>query len=171
MSDAAILMLLYGVGVLVLVSEIFIPSHGVLSVTGIGFLIAAVVKTFDVGGRDAGIIAVFACLVFVPVFAFVAIKYWHLTPMGKRIAPPNPIATVADTSIPVNELSRLIGQTGRSVTPLRPAGICDFGGKRISCVAEYGLIEAGVTVEALRISGSNLAVQASEQNRPASGKG
>ena len=159
MSDIAILVILYGAGVLVLVSEIFIPSHGVLSVAGIGFLIAAIIKTFSCGGREAGIIAVFACLVFVPAFAFVAIKYWHLTPMGKRIAPPNPIATASDTSVPVEEMSRLIGQTGRSLTPLRPVGICEFDGRRISCVAEFGMIEAGVTVEAIRISGSNLAVQ------------
>jgi membrane-bound serine protease (ClpP class) len=159
MSDVAILTLLYAVGVLILVSEIFIPSHGILFVTGIGFLIAAIVKTFDYGGRDAGIIAIFACVVFVPAFAFVAIKYWHLTPIGRRIAPPNPVITASDTSIPVAELERLIGQTGRSVTPLRPAGICDFGGKRISCVAEFGMIGAGVDVEGIRVSGSNLAVQ------------
>ncbi len=159
MSDVAILVILYAAGVLVLVSEIFIPSHGVLSVAGIGFLIAAIVRTFSYGGREAGIIAVFACLVFVPAFAFVAIKYWHLTPIGRRIAPPNPVATTSDSSVPVDELSRLIGQTGRSVTLLRPAGICEFDGKRVSCVAEFGMIDAGVTVEGIRISGSNLAVQ------------
>lgn len=159
MSDVAILMLLYSVGVVILVLEIFIPSHGVLSVAGIGFLIAAIVRTFSYGGREAGIVAVFACLIFVPGFALVAIKYWHLTPVGRRIAPPNPVITTADTSVPVEEMSRLIGQTGRSLTPLRPVGICEFAGKRVSCVAEFGMIETGVTVEAIRISGSNLAVQ------------
>ena len=159
MSDVAILMLLYSVGVVILVLEIFIPSHGVLSIAGVGFLIAAIVKTFSYGGREAGIVAVFACLIFVPTFALVAIKYWHLTPVGRRIAPPNPVITTADTSVPVEEMSRLIGQTGRSATPLRPVGICEFGQKRVSCVVEFGMIDTGVTVEAIRISGSNLAVQ------------
>lgn len=159
MSDIGILVLLYAAGVLLLVAEIFIPSHGVLSIAGLGFLGVAVVKTFGYGGREAGIIAVFACLVFIPTFAFFAIKYWHRTPIGKRIAPPNPILTSADTSVPVEELSRLIGQDGRSATPLRPVGICNFSGRRISCVAEFGMIEAGVTVQAVRIAGSNLAVQ------------
>ena len=60
MSDVSILILLYAVGVLMLVAEIFIPSHGILSVAGIGFLMSAVYKTFLYGGREAGIVAVFA---------------------------------------------------------------------------------------------------------------
>lgn len=159
MSDMAILLLLYGVGVAMLLAEIFIPSHGVLTVAGLGFLVAAVVKTFGYGGREAGIIAIFACLVFLPMFAFLAIKYWRQTPIGKRLAPPNPVVTAADTSIPVEELSRLIGQSGKSRTALRPVGICEFNGKRISCIAEYGTIDAGATVCAVRISGGNLAVE------------
>lgn len=159
MSDVSILILLYAVGVLMLVAEIFIPSHGILSVAGIGFLMAAVYKTFIYGGREAGIVAVFACLVFVPAFALVAIKYWPHTSIGKKIAPPNPSLTAEDTSIPVEALARLIGQTGRTITPLRPVGICDFSGKRVSCVAEFDMIEAGSEVEGVRVSGANLAVQ------------
>ena len=159
MSGMGILILLYAVGVLMLVAEIFIPSHGVLSVVGLGFLVAAVVQTFSYGGRGAGITAVFACLVFVPSFAFVAIKYWHRTPIGRRIAPPNPSLTTGDTTVPIESLARLIGQTGRSETPLRPVGICEFNGKRVSCVAEFGMIEAGIEVQGVRISGANLAVE------------
>lgn len=159
MPEWGILVLFFAVGVVILVAEIFIPSHGILSVVGLGFLIAAVVKTFSYGGREAGIIAVLACLVFVPAFALIAVKYWHRTPIGRRIAPPNPTLTADDTSVPVEELSRLVGRTGRSETPLRPVGICEFSGKRVSCVTEFGMIEAGATVEAVGISGANLAVQ------------
>ena len=159
MSDIAVLIILYAVSVLILVAEIFIPSHGLLSVTGVGFLVAAIVKTFSYGGREAGIIAILACLVFLPAFAGVAIKYWRYTPIGRRISPPNPVLTSADAGVPVEELTRLIGQTGSAVTTLRPVGICEFNGKRVSCVAEFGMVEHGTIVEAVRVSGSNLAVQ------------
>ena len=159
MPELGILIMFFAVGVLMLVAEIFIPSHGVLSLVGLGFLIAAVVETFSYGGREAGTIAVLACLVFVPTLALIAVKYWHRTPIGRRIAPPSPTLTTDDTSIPVEELSRLVGRTGRSETPLRPVGICEFNGKRVSCVTEFGMVEAGVIVEAVGISGANLAVQ------------
>ena len=158
MSEVAVLLVLYFVGVMLLVGEIFIPSHGILSLAGLGFLVAAVVKTFDYGGREAGIVAVFACLVFVPAFAFVAIKYWHRTPIGRRISPPNPVLTIKDTGVPLEDLHQLVGQVGRSVSPLRPVGTCEFDGRRVSCVAEFGMVEAGVTVEGTGIKGSNLVV-------------
>ncbi|MBU0719614.1 MAG: hypothetical protein KJ749_15325 [Planctomycetes bacterium] len=158
MSDMTILAVLYAVAVLMLIAEIFIPSHGVLSVAGIGFLVAAVAKTFTYGGRAAGVVAVLACLVFVPAFAFVAIKYWHRTPIGRLIAPPNPVRTASDTSVPVDELRALLGQRGRTLSPLRPVGIGEFNGKRISCVAEHGMIEVNVEIEGTGIKGANLVV-------------
>ena len=157
MSELAILVVLYFVGILLLVGEIFIPSHGVLSLAGLGFLVAAVVKTFQYG-REAGIVAVFACLVIVPVFAFVAIKYWHRTPIGRRISPPNPVLTAKDTGVPVEQLGQLVGQVGRSLSPLRPVGVCEFAGRRVSCVAEFGMVEADVAVMGTGVKGSNLVV-------------
>ena len=158
MSEIGLITLLYFVAVLILVAEIFIPSHGVLSVAGIGFILAAVVKTFMYGGREAGLIAVLASLVFLPTFAYVSIRLWPRTPLGKLIAPPNRILTAADAGVPVEELSRLIGQTGRAVTQLRPVGICDFSGRRVSCITEFGVVDAGATVVASGLSGAALTV-------------
>ena len=159
MSEIAILLLLFGVGVMMLVSELFIPSHGILTVVGVGFLIAGVVSTFQIYGEKAGAIAIICCLVALPIFTVAAVRIWPRTWVGRRIAPPNAVATTRDTSVPVEEFSRYIGQTGRSTTPLRPVGICDFDGRRIPCIAEFGMVEAGATVEGLRMTGSNLAVQ------------
>lgn len=65
MPSVGIIVFLYAVGVLMLVAEIFIPSHGILSVAGVGFLVFAVVKTFDYG-NIAGTGGVVACFIFVP---------------------------------------------------------------------------------------------------------
>ena len=89
MSELTILIVLYFVGMFILLAEIFIPSHGILSIAGIGFLIAAIVKTFQYGGQNAGAIAILACMVILPVLAFLSIKYWHRTPIGQLISPPN----------------------------------------------------------------------------------
>ncbi len=158
MSEIGVITLLYAVAVLILVAEIFIPSHGVLSVAGVAFLMAAVVKTFFVGGRDAGLISLLACFFFLPTFAYVSIKVWPKTPLGKLIAPPNRVLTAADSGVPLEELSRLIGLTGRAVTQLRPVGICEFGGRRVSCMAELGVVEAGTVVVASGLSGGTLTV-------------
>jgi len=78
--------------------------------------------------------------------------------MGRRISPPNPVLTAADTSVPVEEIASFIGHSGRSVSALRPVGICEFYGRRVSCIAQFGLISAGVDVEGVGMSGASLAV-------------
>jgi len=156
--DVMILVILFSLGAMALVAEIFIPSHGILTVMGLGFLVAGVVLTFDTAGRDAGIVSVVACGVAVPTFGYLAVKYWPQTMIGKLIAPPNPVITSADTSVPVEEINALIGVTGQAVSVLRPVGICEFNGRRISCVARFGMIEPGTEVEGVGMTGTNLAV-------------
>ncbi|MBI1825080.1 MAG: hypothetical protein HY287_14905 [Planctomycetes bacterium] len=162
MSDIFFIVMLFAAGAMILVAELFIPSHGVLTVIGIGLLIGGVVETFRYAGETAGIVASVGCLVAIPAFLATAVRIWPRTWIGKLIAPPNPTVTARDSSVPVEELSRFIGRSGTAVSTLRPVGICEFDGRRISCVAEYGMIDAGTQVEALRVNGANLAVQAAE---------
>ena len=158
MSETVILIILFSVGVAILVAEIFLPSHGILTVVGLGFLIAAVAKTYQLHGREAGTVATLACLLAVPTGAYFAVKYWRRTTIGRMIAPPNPQLTSEDTSVPVEEIQSMIGHTGTCVSPLRPVGICEFNGRRVSCVAQFGMIDAGATVEGVGMTGSNLTV-------------
>ncbi|MCO6438121.1 MAG: hypothetical protein J5J06_13590 [Phycisphaerae bacterium] len=167
MSELGLIIALFLVAVLILIAEIFIPSHGVLSIAGVGFLIAAIVKTFQYGGRDAGTLAIFAVLVFLPIFAYFAIKYWHVTPIGRRISPPNPMLTSADIGVPIEELRALVGLRGRAVTALRPVGTCEFKGKRLPCVSELGVIDAGTAVVATGIRNGNLSVTTTEDTATA----
>lgn len=166
MPELGFIILLFVVAVLILIAEIFIPSHGILSVAGVGFLVAAIAETFRYGGRNAGLLAILGTAMFLPVFAYVAIKYWHITPIGRRISPPNPVLTAADIGVPIEQLRALVGRRGRAVTDLRPVGTCEFEGRRLSCVADFGLIEAGTLVLATGVQSGNLSVTVAE--RPAS---
>lgn len=161
MGEFGILVLLYAAATLLLVAEIFIPSYGILCVVGTAFLIAAIVKTFAFG-NTAGTVSIVASLIALPALGITAVKIWPDTWIGRRIAPLNPISTKRDVGTNVVELESLVGNTGRSLTPLRPAGSCEFLGRRIQCVAESGMIEAGVGVTAVAVRGANLAVIAAD---------
>lgn len=154
-----LIILLFAAGALMLVADLFLPSHGFLTVIGVGLLVAGVVQTFRVGGQQAGGVATLACLVGLPAFGVAAIKIWPKTWIGRRIAPRNPVVTSRDSSVPVEEITRYIGQRGHSITQLRPVGFCEFQGRRVPCIAEFGLIEPGVAVEGVRMVGANLAVE------------
>lgn len=158
MGEFGVLILLYGAAVLVLVAEIFIPSSGVLSITGVGFLVAAVVKTFHYCGDTVGYMAAIASPVFLLVFAVLSIKVWPHTRIGRIIAPPNPEYTKKDLGTDTEDINPLVGTYGRALSPLRPVGTCEFDGRRFQCICESGMIDAGAAVRAVGLRGRNLEV-------------
>jgi membrane-bound ClpP family serine protease len=111
-------------------------------------------------GKFAGGLAIIGCLVVLPTLALAAIKIWPHTPIGKRIAPVNRVADHEDRVNTTALLEPLVGKFGRALSPLRPVGLCEFGGRRVECVAELGMIEVESCVEATGIRGSALMVRA-----------
>jgi membrane-bound ClpP family serine protease len=159
MSALGLIILLCAAGLLLLIAEIFLPSHGLLTVAGLALLGIAVYRTFVAYGEQAGLLAILACFILLPTMGYFAVKYWRQTPIGRKIVPPNPVLTSADTGVPIDELNRLVGKRGKTVSPLHPVGICDFDGKRISCVSQLGTVESGVEVVGIQIQSGNLSVK------------
>ncbi len=158
MSDGIFLIMLYATAAVVLLLEIFIPSYGVLCIVGVGLLIGAIVKTFDYYGPIAGWLAIIGTVVTLPVGAYVAVKLWPHTKIGRLIVPPNPVYTERDLGADLDSLRATVGQSGRSLSPLRPVGTCEFDGRRVQCVCESGMIDAGKTVRAIGLKGRDLEV-------------
>jgi len=140
-----------------LTAEIFIPSHGVLTIVGVGFLAVAIVRTFAFG-ETAGIVAIVASLIALPTFAVVAVKVWPNTRLGRLIVPRNPTYTRKEIAATVVTIEPLVGRCGRTLSPLRPVGTCEFDGRRLECISESGMIDAGVEVRAVGIRDRNLEV-------------
>ncbi|GMV98145.1 MAG: hypothetical protein HRF43_17945 [Phycisphaerae bacterium] len=151
----------FAVGVLLLLADFFLPSHGILTVASLAVLGYGLYRTFLVS-QEAGLAALAALLVGVPTVLYIAVKNWHRTRVGRLISPPNPVLTPEDR-LPVAEMERMIGRVGRTLTPLRPVGTCVFDDRRVECVSEQGVIAAAVEVEAIRLADRTLVV------RPAAG--
>lgn len=158
MNELWIAIFVQAVGVALLVLEVFVPSHGLLAVAGIGCIGGGVWMAFRIGAL-AGYSSLAAEVVIIPVVAAIGVRVFPRTAFGRRVAPPNPVLTDRDTSVDVSTLRALVGRAGRAVSTLRPVGICDFDGRRIPCVAESGMIEPGTDVEGVSVIGGNLAVR------------
>jgi len=153
-----ITIVLFAVGILLLVAEIFLPSHALMSIAGLALLVFGIARVFKQYGDAAGLLSLLATLIAVPTLAVVSIKYWHRTPLGRRISPPNPVVRKGE-AFANDDLQDLIGRFGRAVTPLRPVGSCDFGGRKVECVAESSMIETETVVEAVALQGRTLIVR------------
>ena len=151
------ILLLYAVGCVLLILEFFLPAHGLLGLVGMGLLGYGWVETMGLD-RTAGLVALAALVVTLPVSFIYALKHWHRTPIGRRISPPNPVLTEKDR-MPLEDLKVLIGQHGRTITQLRPVGMCLFNGRRLECKSEQNVIESNVEVKCIGLSDRTLRVR------------
>jgi membrane-bound ClpP family serine protease len=158
MDGYGLIILCYALGVILLLAEVVIPSHGLLTVAAIVCLVIAVLKTFS-QNPTAGVTAAVICVLFVPTVLIVAIKTLPRLPMGRHVAPPNPEPVRDEDLYPAEELRSLVGKFGRALTPLRPVGTCEFAGRRITCVAEGGLIDQDTLVQGCGLNGKDLIVR------------
>jgi len=151
------LVLLYLLGTVLLICELFLPAHGLIGLVGFGVLVFGLYHTFLMS-QVAGLVGSIVLAIMLPTGLVIAVRYWHRTPVGKRISPPNPELTAKDR-MPVEEYKPLVGKIGVALTSLRPVGICEFDGKRVECLAELGMIDKGVRVIGVSLVDRSLSVR------------
>jgi membrane-bound ClpP family serine protease len=153
------------VGLLLLLSEAFIPSGGLIGLLAIGLIAVGLWMAFS-QSLDVGLKFVAALVFLLPAVLMLALYLWPRTPLAKRmfLKPPSPDVDDEIASEHHN-LHHLVGQLGRALTTLRPSGMVDFEGKRIDAISEEGLVKAGSLVEAVQVRAGQVVVrQASNQS-------
>ena len=148
------------VALLFVAAELFVPSHGVLTVCAGASAVASIVLAF-MASPALGMIFTLVIAVATPVVIYLAIKIYPTTAVGKRVMLQNPTAEVAADAFSEEsaKLAALVGQRGTAVTMLRPAGSIEIGGRRIDALSEAEVIDAGAMVEVLRVSGMKVFVK------------
>jgi membrane-bound ClpP family serine protease len=159
MSTLAWPILLLALGLILLISEVFVPSGGLIGLLALCCLGLSLWKAFE-QSTSLGLKFVVADGVLLPVAAAVAIHLWPKTPLARRAFLRPPLPEEIDVSHSSQRLDHLVGQLGRALTPLRPSGLVDFDGRRLDGLSEEGLIASGTLVRAVRVRGGQLVVRA-----------
>jgi membrane-bound serine protease (ClpP class) len=145
--------LLFGIGVVLLVGELLLPTHGLLGILGAGGVVAAIVACYRIDfWLGTGVFI--AAMVAAPFVGTAAVKLWPKTPVGRRVVLAPPPVDVVD--VPLVR----VGQDGVSVSELRPMGVCEFESGRIEAISEHGMIAPGRRVTVVAMSGSRPTVRA-----------
>lgn len=147
MTPLLLALILLAGGVVLLIAELLLPTHGLLGVLGLAVIFGSAVSLMWVN-QWLGI-AVLAILVLSSPFWFMAaLRLWPHTPVGKRMV------LTATTTTPTTDGAHLaVGQTGTAMTEMRPMGECEFGPIRTQAVSQLGIIPAGTMVKIVSLDG------------------
>lgn len=150
--------LVFILGILALMLEIFvIPGFGAAGIIGIGFIIWSVFLA-SISYTQA-IISITVALVGSIILLALALKYlgkrglWNRLVLGVR--QDKETGYIA----PRQDLEKLMGQTGLTLTPLRPAGAAEIAGQRVDVVTQGDFIPAHVPVQVVLVEGTRVVVR------------
>ena len=156
------LILAYGlilIALFLLAAELFVPSFGLLFVLGVSGLIVGVAMAFNYSATQ-GIVSAIAIFVIIPIAGPLLIRWWPKTAWGKRFLLTGPEQDQTLAKMPgLLELETLRGRHGKTVTPLRPAGMSEFDGRRVDTISEGMMIEAGVWVRCIDVQAGTVVVR------------
>jgi membrane-bound ClpP family serine protease len=146
----------FGIGIVLLILEMFIPSFGILSVLGAICLFGGVMLASS-DPKEASISLGIAFLLAIVIVA-ISFKYlqhrgtWHRFILRDQLT-----SDKGFTSNP--NKTNYLGKQGEALTPLRPAGTAQIDGHRIDVVTEGSFISSGKPVEVIQVEGTRVVVR------------
>lgn len=158
--DSAVLQLLPAALMLVagfalVVVEMYLPGFGLPGISGFLLLVGGVIAL-----RPTPFQALLISIVIVVLLCIVLSLCIHSASKG-RISKSKYI--LRETSIAQesgdNALSYYVGQTGKAVTVLRPAGIGEFSGVKLNVVSDGEFIAAGEPIRVESVEGNRICVK------------
>lgn len=144
--------IMLGLGAILLVAEILLPTHGILGLLGGLSILTGVGACFLINPM-LGFFILLALVIVAPFAGMAFVKIWPRTPVGRRMVLTEVAGRTPSTDVPG------VGQTGITVSELKPIGECDFDGLRTEAISEQGLIEPGTRVKVVALSNHRPVVQ------------
>lgn len=153
-------------GLFILLLELFIPSAGMLFFAASGCIIASVIVAFQagttVGGVFLGLVVVLAAVV--PGIGF---QLWRRSPLGRQMfLEIDPVDAERDRGMAIAPMVELIGEVGKTLTPHRPSGVTEIGGRRVDTVSEGVMIDEHETIRVVAVIGSRVVVRQYTPSQP-----
>ena len=145
------------IGMILIVIEMLIPGFGAAGISGGIAVIAGLVI-----GSDSLTGAMFSLLIIVVLLAVIAIVIFRSALRGKLSRSPvvlNTAIEAGSTDRAGEDMQKLVGMTGTTLTMLRPSGIAEIEGRRVDVSSEAEFIDKGVKVEVVSVDGMRVLVK------------
>ncbi|MGM0602133.1 MAG: NfeD family protein [Bacillota bacterium] len=152
------LMLLFLLGIILIILEVFvIPGFGVAGISGIAAVMTSLFFFFPDKSTAVNVLA--SVMIMTVLSAVILIKLLGVSKFWKRIS----LSTDAEKYFSHSSKKDLLGKTGITITPLRPAGIMEIDSQRLDVVSDGGFIDKEVEVDVIAVSGSRIVVKKSKE--------
>lgn len=151
---------LFVIGIVLLIIEIFVPGFGIWAILGIISLIAGVIMAAYDSANAAASLGIGFLLAL--VVAGIVIYIFRRRGIWNKFILKDEMRTELGY-VSQSEKGHLLGQTGKTITPLRPAGTAVIGDERVDVVTSGGFISQGKAVTVILVEGARVVVEEAKE--------
>lgn len=144
-------------GLILVFLEIFILPGGVVGILGALMMFGSVFLVAPTP-IDA-VISLITSLIGTALILWIGLKFMTKRNLWSKMVLKERQANKEGYLAPQAELGRFLHQTGRTITPLRPAGKVDFNGEQVDVVTEGGFIPVDTLVKVIKVEGTRVIVR------------
>jgi len=148
--------ILFVIGIVLLIAEIFVPGFGFSGGTGTALIIIGIIMTAN--NFLEAFILILILLAIVTLFLILVLRSAKNGRLSKKLVLRS-AATREEGFSTSDDNSSLIGLEGVAATMLRPAGTGDFDGIRLDVVSEGEFIEPGAKIKIAFAQGRRIIVK------------
>ena len=154
------LIFLIGLGVVLLFIEIiFLPGFGAAGIPGAALILGGVGLSWIEFGLRTSLTYTGATVAVTVPLAILGFKVLRRTRLGRSFILDAAANRADGFQAPPQDLVNLLGKSGKSITPLRPAGAALINDQRVDVVTLGDFIGAEVEVEVILVEGSRIVVR------------
>jgi membrane protein implicated in regulation of membrane protease activity len=165
MSLLAWAFILLAAALVLLVVEMFVPSHGVIGgIAGLCVISAVLIGFYQSPVWGVTLLALSALIV--PIAIWAVFFYWPHTPLGQKILiklPSSPDEVLPES---YRDTKALVGKIGVAKTKMLLSGAIEIEGRTYDAVSESLPIEPGTEVQVVAIKMNRIVVRGLDPNRP-----
>ena len=147
-------------GTILIIIEMFAPGFAVPGISGIILLLFGIVLTAD--SFFQGLLIFLIIMAILTVVLVIVIRSATKGALFKSPLINKNSETKEDGYLSTTDMQVFVGKVGKAMTPLRPAGTCDFDGVRLDVVTEGDFIDNGSKVAIIKVEGRRIVVSNSK---------
>lgn len=152
---------LFAVGMIFLLIELFIPGFGIFGGLGLVALVLCIVFQAHSVAEGLLLLLIIAAIVF--AFALIAARSLKRGFLYRSSLVLKDNQEKDKGYVAPNDFSYMVGRTGISITPLRPAGTAEIEGEKADVITEGEFVPKGARILVIKTAGGRIVVKPTEE--------
>ena len=143
------------IGIIIIMAEIIIPSGGLLTLLAVAVLAFSLYSVFSAVSMAVGFAFVVADLIIIPIVVMVGFKVLAKSSITLK----SNLSSKLGVNAQKDSLRPYIGQTGVTITDLRPSGIATIKKERLDVVTEGKYLDKETPIIVVSVTGNQIIVK------------